>query len=29
MYSKLSGYGRRRHDDIQAFSAWYGTDSIL
>jgi hypothetical protein len=25
MYSKLSGYGRRRHNDTQAFSVWYGT----
>ena len=29
-YSKLSGYGRRRHNDrlystVQAFSVWYGT----
>jgi hypothetical protein len=25
MRSELGGCGRRRHDDIQAFSAWYGT----
>jgi hypothetical protein len=24
MYSKLSGYGRRRHGDVKAFSAWHG-----
>ena len=24
-YSKLSGYGRRKHNAIQAFSVWYGT----
>jgi hypothetical protein len=25
MHSKLSGYGRRRHNDVQTFSVWYGT----
>jgi hypothetical protein len=25
MYSGLGGYGRRRHNEIQAFSVWYGT----
>jgi hypothetical protein len=24
MHSKLSGYGKRGHNDIQAFSVWYG-----
>ena len=24
-YSKLSGYGRRKHNAIQAFSVWHGT----